>query len=165
MPISAMSRDARPATSWPRNFTLPDVGSSTPDTRLNIVLLPAPLGPISATISPARTASAISFTATRPPKRLVALSTSSSTSPAAGTSRFASRGSSGRTTRRFARTGIRFVSAGHSPSGARCRITTISTPKTITSKLPACPTICGSRSCSQVLLIVITAAPSSAPQT
>ena len=129
------------------------------------MLLPAPLGPISATISPARTVSAISFTATRPPNRRVTLSTSSSTSPADGTARFASGGSSGRTTRRFARTGIRFVSAGHRPSGARCRMTTISTPKTITSKLPACPTICGNRSCSQVLLIVITAAPSSAPQT
>ena len=66
--------------------------------------------------------------ANEPPKRLVAWSTSSSISPAAGTSRFASRGSSGRTTRRFARKGIHFVSAGHRPSGARCRMTTISTP-------------------------------------
>ena len=165
MPISAMSRDARPATSWPRNLTLPDVGSSTPDTRLNIVLLPAPLGPISATISPARTASAISFTATRPPKRLVALSTSSSTSPAAGTARFASGGSSGRTTRRFARNGIRFVSAGHSPSRRALQDHDHQHAEDDHLEVAGLPDDLRQQSCSQVLLIVITAAPSSAPQT
>ena len=42
-------------TSRPRRVTVPDVGGSTPLIMLNAVVLPAPLGPMSATISPAAT--------------------------------------------------------------------------------------------------------------
>ncbi len=45
---------------------------------LKTVLLPAPLGPIKATISPARAFRVIRSTATRPPNRLVTPCTSSS---------------------------------------------------------------------------------------
>ena len=52
-----------------------------------MVDLPAPFGPISPTISPASTAKLTSLTATRPPKRLVTPSTSSSRVPAEGSAR------------------------------------------------------------------------------
>ena len=132
--------------------TLPAVGSSTPVIRLNIVLLPAPFGPISATISPARTSSDMSLTATRPPKCLRALvdlqqhlargrhvALRERAAPPAGP------------TRALRATGSQRASAGHSPSRARCSSSTISTPNTMISKLPACPTICGRRSCSHCL--------------
>jgi hypothetical protein len=85
--------------------------------------------------------------------------------PAAGTSRRLRFGASGRITRRLTFSGKNRVKTGHKPSGARCRITIISTPNTITSKLPACPTICGSQSCSHCLEMLITDAPSNAPHT
>ncbi len=43
--------------------------------QLNSVVLPAPFGPISAVISPARAVKLKSLTATRPPKRIVRCST------------------------------------------------------------------------------------------
>src|SRR5262245_9615929 len=46
--------------------------------QLNSVVLPAPLGPISAVISRARAVKLRSLTATRPPKRMVRCSTVSS---------------------------------------------------------------------------------------
>jgi hypothetical protein len=50
--------------------------------QLNTVVLPAPLGPISAVISPRTAVKERSSTATRPPKRMVRCSTRSTMSRA-----------------------------------------------------------------------------------
>src|SRR5918997_3685275 len=52
----------------PAKVTLPAVGRSRPDSKLITVVLPAPLGPISPTISPSSTAKETSSTARTPPK-------------------------------------------------------------------------------------------------
>ena len=57
----------------PSTEMLPPVEVSTPVIRLKVVLLPAPFGPISATISPACTSKVTSLTATTPPNCLRAL--------------------------------------------------------------------------------------------
>src|SRR5438132_12758480 len=56
----------------------PSLGGKNPLTMENSVVLPAPLGPISAVIRPASTASETLSTARRPPKRLNTRSTRSS---------------------------------------------------------------------------------------
>src|ERR1700756_4619180 len=56
----------------------PSLGSKNPLIMENSVVLPAPLGPISAVIRPASTASETLSTARRPPKRLNTRSTRSS---------------------------------------------------------------------------------------
>src|SRR5439155_2175277 len=53
----------------PRNRISPVVTGSTPETRLNTVLLPAPLGPMRPWIAPSVTTMERSATAARPPKR------------------------------------------------------------------------------------------------
>ena len=68
----------------PWKVIAPLVACSTPVTRLKVVDLPAPFGPIKPMISPAFTSKLTSLTATRPPNSLRALSTISSVSPAAG---------------------------------------------------------------------------------
>src|SRR5208283_3565883 len=52
MPRRAMASALRPAIDSPQNAIVPWVNGSAPQIRLNIVLLPAPLGPISPRISP-----------------------------------------------------------------------------------------------------------------
>jgi hypothetical protein len=55
MPSLAISREASPVDrARRRKKHLARSGGSTPEMQLNIVLLPAPLGPIRAIISPAR---------------------------------------------------------------------------------------------------------------
>src|SRR5690349_622971 len=66
-----------PVMSASSKRTRPAVGRSTPVSRLNNVVLPAPLGPISPRISPALTESVTLFTATSPPKRQVSPDASS----------------------------------------------------------------------------------------
>ena len=66
---------------------VPPVARSTPVIRLKVVLLPAPFGPISATISRAWTSKETSLTAITPPNCLRALSISSSTLGAPGGAR------------------------------------------------------------------------------
>src|SRR3954466_5629719 len=58
----------------------PRVGFTSPDSRLTSVVLPAPFGPITAWISPTVSSSDTSFTATRPPKRLVSAAVRSAVS-------------------------------------------------------------------------------------
>src|SRR5574344_2084157 len=58
----------------PQNSTRPLVGAYTPVTTLKAVVLPAPLGPIRATISPSRTSIERSSTATTPPNCIVTFS-------------------------------------------------------------------------------------------
>src|SRR3712207_841705 len=60
----------------------PRSGRANPETRLKSVVLPAPLGPISAVIEPRRTSSVAPSTALTPPKRLTTSSTSRMRSPA-----------------------------------------------------------------------------------
>ena len=123
-------------TSWPTKRTLPELAGTTPEIRLNIVLLPAPFGPSRPRISPARTCRLTPPTATSPPKRLVASVTSSSVAPYAGCSRrgsgaAAASGCSGFGTVPSLRQ--RPASFGHSPSGARCSSTMVSSDSTIAS--------------------------------
>jgi hypothetical protein len=60
-----------PATSSPFRKMRPPVGRSTPVTQLKKVLLPAPLGPMIARISPRGTVRLTLSTAVSPPKRMV----------------------------------------------------------------------------------------------
>src|ERR1700720_2995217 len=70
MPARAISSGVCPAIGWPISDTAPSSGGYMPDNRLNAVVLPAPLGPISA----CRVRSAIEMsmprTALMPPKLL-----------------------------------------------------------------------------------------------
>src|SRR4051812_39921306 len=59
--------------SAPPRLIAPRLASSSPDSRLMSVDLPAPLGPITAWISPTATSIETSDTATRPPKCLCRL--------------------------------------------------------------------------------------------
>ncbi len=167
----------------PRNSTSPRVIGSTPVTRLNVVLLPAPFGPISPMISPALTVKSMSLTATSPPNSLRIARTSRITSPGVGRARCGS-GSASRTSRTssdFAGCAVPRSSAsgstrarprpkspvtiGHSPVGARCSSSTSSTPNTMISKFPFVPISLGNQSCNWSRATTTTPAPSSAPHT
>src|SRR5262245_44840637 len=71
MPRREMRSGGRPAMSAPPNRMRPLVGRRTPVRQLKNVLLPAPLGPMIARISPRGTAKLTLFSAVRPPKRTV----------------------------------------------------------------------------------------------
>src|SRR5262245_54870829 len=74
----AETRSARqPVMSRPSNTRRPALGASTPVTRLNSVVFPAPFGPITAWMAPASTESATSATAVKPPNDFVNPSTAS----------------------------------------------------------------------------------------
>ncbi len=159
-----MARDGRPAMSWPRQRTAPPLSASTPVIRLKVVDLPAPLGPISATISPAATPKLTSLTATSPPNCLRTAATSSSGSPAAGLARRGS-GSASPQSRGRAAAGSQRPAKLHSPSGAYFSTTTSTMPKTMVSKLPLVPSSLGSSTCSWSSVRRTTAEPRKAPQT
>ena len=57
MPAATAAWEATPASSRPSRRTLPPVGRKRPPIAFNVLLFPAPFGPISATISPAATES------------------------------------------------------------------------------------------------------------
>ena len=63
----------------PPSMTVPVVGMYIPVRQLKKVVFPAPLGPISPTISPSCTCMLTSSTAVRPPKRIVTLLASRTT--------------------------------------------------------------------------------------
>ena len=65
--------------SRPANFTAPSSGFTTPTTMLNVVVLPAPFGPSSPTISPAPTATETPLTTRRPRYSFASFSVASST--------------------------------------------------------------------------------------
>jgi hypothetical protein len=71
---------------------LPDVGRSRPPMIFSSVLLPAPLGPTTATISPSSIPNVTPATAGRPPKRFVTASTSRSRWPPGYDGRYGVRG-------------------------------------------------------------------------
>jgi hypothetical protein len=105
---------------------------------LKVVLLPAPLGPIRPTMSPARMSKLMSLTATSPPNSLRTACTCSSGSPRWGLLRAGNGGASAQSFRR-AGCGKRRATKLHSPSGAYFSTTIITMPKTMTSKLPLVP--------------------------
>ena len=60
------------ASDSPRQRRVPESGATNPQIRLNSVVLPAPLGPITPTTSPPPTSSDTPSSAVIPPKRTVA---------------------------------------------------------------------------------------------
>ena len=72
-PSALISCGFRPRRSRPAKRTVPLSGARKPEISANAVVLPAPLGPMSATISPSPTVNVRSFTACKPPKRLLRL--------------------------------------------------------------------------------------------
>ena len=114
-------------TFWPAKVTVPASASSRSVTRLNSVVLPAPLGPMMLTSSPSFTSRSTVFTAVRPPKRRVSPRISRSalipcrTIPAAGSGPAATgrRRRSGRDTRRRHGTPRAGRSTGPSPPPRR----------------------------------------------
>src|SRR5688500_11436476 len=71
MPRRATLCAAIPPRSLPSKDQLPSLGLSKPVSRLKKVVLPAPLGPISAVMTPRCTSRCSTSTAVRPPKRRV----------------------------------------------------------------------------------------------
>src|ERR1700730_2162483 len=71
MPLREMRSGGRPVMSSPLNRMRPALGRRTPVRQLKNVLLPAPFGPMTARISPRRTAKSMPRSASRPPKRMV----------------------------------------------------------------------------------------------
>ena len=110
---------------------------STPVIRLKVVLLPAPLGPISATISRAWTSKETSLTAITPPNCLRALSICSSTAGVAAAAARAGSASDVSGRLRFGLNGNRAISQGQTPVGASCSSTTSRMPNTMVSSWPS----------------------------
>src|SRR6476646_7004866 len=75
MPRRERFSGAEREISSSRKKIRPVVGNNSPERRLTKVVLPAPLGPMTACNSPVETESDKLATASRPPKRLVTLST------------------------------------------------------------------------------------------
>ena len=78
MPRRAISKGALLPMAAPRKRISPDVSGSAPEMSAKVVLLPAPLGPMSPRISPLTISNERSLTATSPPNALRAFLTSSS---------------------------------------------------------------------------------------
>src|SRR5215470_10024352 len=70
MPSRAMRSAESPAISRSSKRMAPALGARSPDSMLMSVVLPAPLGPITACTSPRRSSSETSLTAARPPNCL-----------------------------------------------------------------------------------------------
>ena len=164
MPCCAMPREGKPARDWPRQRTPPEVSGKTPVIRLKVVLLPAPLGPIKPTISPASMWKLTSLTATKPPNSFRTWSTSNSRWPLGGLGSWAIWSASVQSTLRGTM-GRRFWMKVHKPSGAYLSTRIKTTPKTMTSKLPLEPNKAGSKTCNSSSMILTTPAPRKAPQT
>src|SRR5437763_3888304 len=81
MPLLMIRCGKSPAISAPSNRIEPAVGGSVPESRLKIVLLPEPLGPIRPRISPCSTLNDTLFTAVKPPNRFTSPLTSSTVPP------------------------------------------------------------------------------------
>src|SRR5437016_2807352 len=79
MPRRQVASAVSPSIRSPANRIVPSSGGSAPAMMLNNVVLPAPLGPITAKIAPSSTVKLTSWTARTPLKRFDKASTSSST--------------------------------------------------------------------------------------
>src|SRR5450759_1637810 len=84
MPSAAKRWELRPLIACPAKFKLPVSGTYMPERRLNRVVLPAPLGPISACSRACRRLMLTSFTALKSPKLLLTFSAESSTASLSG---------------------------------------------------------------------------------
>src|SRR5690348_11819437 len=84
MPRRASRYGGSPVTSAPPYRIAPVLGRRKPEMSANNVVLPAPLGPISAVMRPCGALSDTSLTASRPPKRRETRSTRNSGSAMAG---------------------------------------------------------------------------------
>src|SRR3954454_2912107 len=84
MPLLMIRCGKSPAISAPSNRIEPAVGGSVPESRLKIVLLPEPFGPIRPRISPCATLNDTLLTAVKPPKRFTNPSTVSTPEPPLG---------------------------------------------------------------------------------
>src|SRR5262245_963716 len=80
MPSAVMACDGRPTSSCrpPSRVMLPPLAGKMPVTRLKIVVLPEPFGPINPTISPSSTWRSKPWTACNPPKFFLRPTASSS---------------------------------------------------------------------------------------
>src|SRR6266480_4326343 len=74
MPFCEMRLGDNPAMPSPLRRMRPEVGRMTPVRQLKNVLLPAPLGPMMARISPRLTSKSTELSAVRPPNRTVSAS-------------------------------------------------------------------------------------------
>ena len=137
MPSFATSCGGALSMFLPCTEMVPPEEVSTPVIRLKVVLLPAPLGPIRATISRAWTSKETSLTAITPPNCFRALSIlSSAPGAAAGRSRAGRvREVSGRL--RNGLNGSRPISQGQTPVGASCSSSTSRMPNTMVSSWPS----------------------------
>ena len=70
IPSRAILQCGRPRMDLPSQITLPRSGTTCPVIKLNSVVLPAPFGPTSVVMMPARSANETSSTAFNPPKVL-----------------------------------------------------------------------------------------------
>src|SRR5690348_8027918 len=84
MPIRQTACAGEPAISRSRKRIEPSLGLSEPEMRLNVVLLPDPLGPMSPRISPSRTSKETWLTARNPSKRFVSPETASTSAHRVG---------------------------------------------------------------------------------
>src|SRR5665213_2329950 len=84
MPLRATACGGRPKTDWPSNSIAPRSGLMKPVATLKRVVLPAPLGPISAVMDPLLTSNVAPSTAIRPPKPLTRSRTAKMGSSGAG---------------------------------------------------------------------------------
>ncbi len=163
MPRAAMRLDPSRSMRCPAKTILPPFTGSTPEMRLKVVVLPAPLGPMRPRISPAASEKVSSFTATRPPNLRLTARTSSSGAVSAGRARGAA--ASADVSMRGRRGAKNPASAGAMPSRARCMMSMSRMPSTTISKLPARPRTFGRKSCSHCLSSVSTVAPITVPHT
>ena len=131
MPERAIRACGAPLMSEPAKTMVPPFDGRAPVSRLNIVLLPAPLGPINPKISPALTSKLTLLTAIRPPKRRSMPSTCSSGVPRAGLGRTA-KGDAGAGWGRMT-AGRNWTSRGTMPRRAYCRKTMKRAAKATTS--------------------------------
>ena len=122
---------------------MPPDDVSTPVIRLKVVLLPAPFGPISATISRAWTSNETLLTAITPPNCFRALSICSSTSDVAAAGGRAGKVSDVSGRLRPGLNGSRAISQGQTPVGASCSSATSRMPNTMVSSWPWPPNIYG----------------------
>ncbi len=84
MPRRHTASGVNPSMRTPANVTVPSSGARAPAIMANRVVLPAPLGPITAKISPAATSKLTWSTATRPRNRLLRSAAESSAVTAIG---------------------------------------------------------------------------------
>src|SRR5712691_5817053 len=80
-PSAAMRCGGQPVMSDPSKQMRPSLGVRRPEIMLNVVVLPAPLGPIIAVMAPRSRVNETCETATSPPKRMVTRSVASAAVP------------------------------------------------------------------------------------